>query len=76
MKKNIIIGLLAGIILCIPVKTYANVNIKNTYEETIEMPIKKAQSVVWKYRKHNGRWQKRLWNKTKKIWLTNWIYVE
>lgn len=32
-----------------------------------------AEQTEWKYRRHNGRLEKRLWSNTYNKWLTDWI---
>lgn len=39
-----------------------------------ELIIETKQEVTfWRYRKHNGKYQKRLWSESYGVWRTDWI---
>lgn len=49
---------------------YAMTNINTEDNPIIEI---KQEVKVWRYRKYNGKSQKRLWSKSRGVWLTDWI---
>ena len=74
MKNRIIVSLIAifflGISSPIQVDAYQDFN----SEETIEMIVPCADSIVYKYRVYNGKRQYRRWNETRGYWVdSSWI---
>lgn len=56
---------------CVPI--WAETRIPGKEIGVNEKQITRAESTEWRYRKYNGKWQKRLWSATYQRWLTDWI---
>lgn len=75
MKKIIISALLALLLVfsvSAPVMA-ATIELNKMAETSVE--FQRADQFRWYYRIYNGENQKRLWNLTREIWVTDWMPV-